>query len=483
MSVISKHKDYDAMHERWVMCRDAAEGEHAVHLKREAYLPRLKDEEDDSYKLRLMMTPFFNATWRTITGLRGMLFRKPPKAELTTRITDAELDIDLAGTTLLSLAQEVVEEALIVGRVGLLVDFPPANPGTTLADQKAAGLRTLISLYKAESIYNWDLDRVNGATVLCQVRLTEEFSLETEDEFESKCEKRYRVLDLDQGKYRQRVYRVDEKGVETQVGEDIIPLVDGEPLPFIPFVVMGVDDVGMDVDAPPLIDLVTTNFHHYLQATSYERGCFFSGLPTMFISGMEDSDKEISIGGNVANALGSPNAKAYYVEVSSKFEALRTNLEDKKKEMAVLGARMLEGSRAGGQTEAAETVARRQSGEESVLSSIAQNISQGLEQALNWFTAWEGQPGEVTYQLNRDFLPTSMSAQDLGALVSAWQQGAISPQTLFDNLKAGEIIDDKKTFEDESAQIAEQAPQMGTMPAVDPATGLPVDPSTGLPQV
>ena len=341
MSVISKHKDYDKMHERWVMCRDAAEGEHAVHLKREQYLPRLKEEDDDSYKLRLMMTPFFNATWRTIAGLRGMLFRKPPKTELTTRITDAELDIDLAGTTLLSLAQEVVEEALIVGRVGLLVDFPPASPGTTLADQKAAGLRTLISVYEAESIYNWKLDRINGATVLVQVRLTEDFTLESEDEFTSKCEKRYRILDLRDGKYRQRVYRVDEKGFEVQVGGDIIPLKDGAPLPFIPFVVMGVDDVGMDVDAPPLIDLVTTNFHHYLQATSYERGCFFSGLPTMFISGMEDSDKEISIGGNVANALGSPNAKAYYVEVSSKFEALRTNLEDKKKEMAVLGARML----------------------------------------------------------------------------------------------------------------------------------------------
>lgn len=453
-----EHPDFVEMKSRWEMCEHAAEGEHAVHKEGTKYLPKLKDEDDDSYALRLRMTPFFNATWRTISGMRGMLFRKPPLVEMSPAMEQLCENIDLAGTTVRGLSQEVVEEALKLGRVGLLVDHPITPPGTTLADAARLSLRPFISVYEAASIYNWKETRSNGVVSLNQVRLLEKVTVDKEDEFASATEDRYRVLDLKDGKYRQRLYRIAEDGSEQQLGGDIFPTMQGKPLDFIPFIVVGVDCVGMDVDAPPLIDLVSTNFHHYLQATSYERGCFFSGLPTMFISGMEDSDGEISIGGQVANALGSPNAKAYYVEVSSKFEALRTNLEDKKREMAVLGARMLEGGKNTGGVEAAETVARRQSGEESVLAAMAETVSQGLTKALGWVALWVGDKSPVSYALNKDFLPQAMTAQDLTSLVSAWQNGAISQETLFDNLKAGEIVADATTFEDEQARISTSGP-------------------------
>ena len=460
MSDLTKeHEDFTEMKSRWEMCEHAAEGEHAVHKEREKYLPKLRDEDEDAYKLRLRMTPFFNATWRTVSGMRGMLFRKPARTKFSSKLESIVDDIDLAGTTLTGLVQEVVEEALVLGRVGLLVDYPSVAPWATLADARAVRVaRPMIQLYEAGSIYNWKEIAVNGVRSLVQVRLIEEADVEQDDEFATKREKRYRVLDLHQGKYRQRVFRATIDGDEQQVGEDIFPLMNNQPMTFIPFVVVGVDHVGMEVEAPPLIDLVTTNFHHYMQATSYERGCFFSGLPTMFISGMEDSDGEISIGGPVANALGNPNAKAYYVEVASNFEALRTNLEDKKREMAVLGARMLESTKASG-VEAAETVARRQSGEESVLASMATTVSQGVTRALSWADLWLGSDGDVVYELNKDFLPQAMTAQELTALVSSWQNGAISQQTLFANLKAGEIVDEETTFEVEQARIADAIAQ------------------------
>jgi hypothetical protein len=444
-----KHPDYSKMSDRWQMCRDAAEGEAAVHAQSTLYLPKLVDEEEDAYALRLKMTPFFNATWRTIMGMQGMIFRKDPTKNLPTQLDELFEDIDLAGTTLDALAREVTEEALTVGRVGLLVDYPVTAPGLTVADVKSQGLHTMISLYKAEAIYNWKMQKIGGIKRLVQVRLQEEAVI-NENEFENECQTQYRVLDLFEGKYRQRVYIVNEQGEEVQLGEDIFPTMGSQYLPFIPFVFIGVDCTDPDIDAPPLIDLVTTNFHHYMQATSYERGCFFSGLPTMFISGMEKADGEISVGGSIANALSNPNAKAYFVEVMSKFEALRTNLEDKKREMAVLGARMLESTKAG--VEAAETVARRQTGEESILSSMSRTISQGLEQALNWFILWEGYSGNCKYELNRDFLPMSMDSGTLAALVTAWQNGGISSQVLFENLQKGEIIAPEVTFEEEEGR-------------------------------
>lgn len=455
-AMLKEHPDFTAMKDRWQMCEDAAEGEHAVHKAGAKYLPRLTGEEDDAYTLRLRMTPFFNATWRTVTGMRGMLFRKPAVVEAGPAVLEALGNVDLAGTTFTGLAQEVVEEALVLGRVGLLVDHPALAPNATLADARSQNLRPMMSIYEADSIYNWREVQVNGVTIVTQIRLMEEACLDdANDEFAVTEQKRYRILDLKDGKYRQRLYRLNEKNEEIQIGADLYPLMNNKPMDFIPFVVIGVDCVGFDVDAPPLIDLVTTNFHHYLQATSYERGCFFSGLPTMFVSGMEASDGEIAIGGTTANALGSPNAKAYYVEVASKFEALRTNLEDKKKEMAVLGARMLEGGKNAGGVEASETVARRQSGEESVLSSMAQTVSQGLTRALGWYSRWMGSDAPVKVELNRDFLPMTMTPAEITALVSAWQNGALSGQALFANLKQGEVYSPEDTYELEQERITQ----------------------------
>src|SRR5574340_227981 len=452
------HKDYDDMSERWGLCDALFEGEHGVHEKGIEYLPKLQDESDTAYAARLKLTPLFNAFYRTVVGLRGMMFRKPMKVEVPTAIADMTDDIDLAGTTLQGLAQEVVEDSLVKGRVGLLCDYPQAPEGATRADAAKLNLRPMIVRYKAEAIYNWRTERINGATVLSQVRLEEEKEVQDpEDEFKVKCEKRYRVLDLIDGKYRQRVYKIDG---ETEILlEEVYPKMNGQFLTYIPFIVTSVDSIGIDVEAPPLIDLATTNLHHYMPATSYERGCFFSGLPTLFISGVNNTNDdgtpvEISIGGNLANILPRPDARAYYVEVAGEFNALRQNLEDKKNEMAVLGARMLESQKAG--VESADAIARRMSGEESMLSMMAQTVSMGLTQALQWFSDWAGATGEVSVELNRDFMPAGITAQDMTALISAWQQGAISQETLFDNLKAGEVIDSDVTFEEEQERINSQ---------------------------
>lgn len=457
MTVKAQHADYSAMATRWNMCRDAAEGEHAVHAAGELYLPKLPEEKPESYNLRRSMTPWFNATWRTISGLRGMMFRKPPVIEVTAALDEAIKDIDLAGTTLQGLAQNVAIEALTVGRVGLLVDYPAeATTGMTRLDAERLKLRASIAMYKSESIINWREKRINGSTVLSMVVLKENAELPADNEFEMVLEERYRVLDLIEGKYRQRVFKCDKNGKDEQIGKDVLPLMNNKPLDYIPFVFIGVDCIGPKVESPPLIDLVTMNFKHYGQATSYERGCFFSGLPSLFVTGHNSDDTKIYIGGSMANVLPQPDAKAYFVEVQSEFNALRTNLQDKQQAMAVLGARMLESQKAG--VESGDAIARRQTGEESLLSCVSQTISMGVTLALHWLAAWEGVDGDVKCELNRDFLPASMDAQMLTALVAAWQSGAISQNSLFHMLKQGEIIEDGIDFEEEQGRIAEASP-------------------------
>jgi hypothetical protein len=453
------HPTYEAAAAKWRRCRDLSTGEAAIHAGGTLYLAKLAEETDADYKKRLARSPVFNAFWRTISGLRGMLFRKPAQIDAPAGL-DAYLDdVDMAGSPLQTFAQKVVEESLTVGRVAILADYPQqAGEGVTVAMAQSMGLRPSLQIYQAETLINWRVDRIGNASVLALAVLTEQARVTT-DEYSHDSEARYRVLDLFNGVYRQRVYRINDKGDDEQVGEDVFPLMQGQPMRFIPLSIVGVDSIGTEIEEPPLNDLVDMNLHHYAVGSDYEHGCHFSGLPSLFISGHRpDQENKIYIGGPTANCLPDPSARAYFVEIASNFEALRLNLEDKKSQMAVLGARMLEVQRAG--VESAEVSATHRKGEESQLAAMAQTVSQGISLALTWLAAWAGASGEVEYELNRDFVPVRMGPQELTALVTAWQTGAVSGQTLFDNLQRGEIIKPGIEYEEEQARIGESAPVM-----------------------
>ncbi|MFX5760945.1 DUF4055 domain-containing protein, partial [Acinetobacter baumannii] len=83
------------------------------------------------------------------------------------------------------------------------------------------------------------------------------------------------------------------------------------------------------------------------------------------------------------------DAKAYFLEFEGQgLDALEKNLSRKENQMAILGARLLEAPQKG--VEAAETAGIHRAGENSVLASVAQTLSEGLEKALELFILWAG---------------------------------------------------------------------------------------------
>jgi hypothetical protein len=104
--------------------------------------------------------------------------------------------------------------------------------------------------------------------------------------------------------------------------------------------------------------------------------------------------------------------------------------------------------------ESAQTANIHRSSENSVLASIAQSISIGLTHVMEYLRDWSGVNGDVKIELNRDFIPNSMTAQDIDVLVKSWQAGAISANVLFENLVAGDIISQDTSFDDEQERIA-----------------------------
>lgn len=486
MPVNSEHPDYSTMLKKWQRCRDVCDGEDAVHKAGEKYLPKLMEQSQQEYAAYVMRTPFYNASWRTVAGLVGMIFRKDPQIEAPAKVEEMFEDVTLGGVPFIMFLQNVTEEALKIGRLGVLVDYPTvATEGMTQADAQAQNLRPTMQLYKAESIINWKLGRVKNATVLVQV-VIKECIYESEDEFKKKEQEQYRVLDLIDGKYRVRIFQMKQSaanvaGIETQIGSDVFPLMNGQTLDFIPFTFLATDDVSSDIDEPPLIDLINTNLSHYRTSADLEHGAHFTGLPTPVVSGYtktKDGEK-LYIGSAAAWLLADPQATAKYLEFTGQgLGALEKLKESKEQQMAVLGARMLEPQKKG--VESSESLSIHRKGEESMLAAASMSLSMGMTKALKWFSDWAGAPdAKVKVDLNKDFYPVSMTDKMLSALVAGWQQGAYSYETLFNRLKDGEIVDEDTDLQTEQARMNEGPPRL-TGQLVDPATGLPKEPATKL---
>jgi len=67
----------------------------------------------------------------------------------------------------------------------------------------------------------------------------------------------------------------------------------------------------------------------------------------------------------------------------------------------------------------------------------------------------------VLMQLNTDFSMKGMSAQEITAVVSAWQAKAISGDTMTDLFRRGEVLQEGRTVEEENRLIgAERGPRI-----------------------
>jgi hypothetical protein len=482
MPCYTEHPAVAAHRPIWQRCRDVIAGQDAMHdrKRREIYLPRFTGEKDKDYNARVARSEFFNATYRTIEGMVGMLFRKNP-AVTVSAITEGMLaDVTQAGRSLVDLAKDVAREALGVGRVGLLVDYPRGSTeGMTVAQAEASGMRPKMALYKAESIINWQTSWHAGKTLVTLLVLEENVDEPTEkDRFVTETVQQWRVLELvdtQGGKAVQvTVYRKSTNGKEViEHVPSFFPMRAGRLLTEIPFVFIGADNTQPEVQLPPLVDLVHMNISHYQSTSDVEHGAHKTAMPQPYVTGV-DSKIDPTTGAAKANTfyMGAgvwtlpTNATAGMLEYSGGgLAAIETRIDKKEAQMAVLGARMLEQQKAAAET--AETAGIHRSGEQSALATEADTIGEAIGRALAWFDEWAGGAGQVAFAINKEFIPKTLNAQEIAALVAAWQAGGLSDKELFDSFQAGGVINETQDFETHDAEVRESKP--ATMPAPIPA--------------
>ena len=142
-------------------------------------------------------------------------------------------------------------------------------------------------------------------------------------------------------------------------------------------------------------------------------------------------------------------------------ERERAHLEDL---LARQGARVIASEKQA--VEAAETHSIRRASENAVLAQVARAVSGHITRALQMVALWIGDTEEVTLSLNTDYLPQRMSAQEVTAVVKAWQAGAFSHETLFMALRDGEVFNETLTYEEERERMEKDGP----LPVPEPQT-------------
>ena len=280
-------------------------------------------------------------------------------------------DCDLWGLEMVRYARRVVGEVLSVGRAGSLVLWEESG-------------RPVVSLWKAEDILNWKVERVGGSVAVVEVVLRDPPSPglapapeASAGEVGGRGADRIRVLRLERANGAengslgeqalpgrvcvQEIWKRQEaaspglaptsEATPGQAGatgtawvlEERVALErEGGAVPFIPFVFHGPRHSRPEPDGLPLADMIAASLDHYRLDADYKQGLHLAALPTAWVSGF-DKDASLKIGSSTAWVSEVPGASAGYLEFSGHgLGHLEKAIEKVERRMALLGARMLE---------------------------------------------------------------------------------------------------------------------------------------------
>lgn len=423
MATATTHAEYEARVAAWARARDVLAGEDAVKAAGEKYLPRMDSQSEEEYAAYKARASFFGATARTLEEYLDLVFRRAPALAAGEPLKPFVQDCDFCGLDFVRYARLVASEVLSVGRAGSLV----------LWDQSG---RPIVSLWRAEDVINWKVQRVAGRAEVVEVVLRDAGKL--------------RVLKLIEGNCVQEVWeRSDEDSV---LRERMTPRREGVPLPFIPFVFHGPRNSRPEPDRLPLADIIAANLDHYRLDADFKHGLHFAALPTAWVSGF-DKATVLRIGSSAAWVSETAGASAGFLEFSGAgLGHIDRAMERVERRMALLGARMLEPSGGGTTGQApAGGAGPELSGLGAIVASLNQSLSRVLQLAQWWVEGGQVSEATASFTMNTDLGARAISGEEIAAVVAAWRAGAISRETMLERLKRGEVLPDGRSVAQERA--------------------------------
>jgi len=467
MPVESQHPEYSKHLKEWIKVFDCCEGQRAIKEKETIYLPLMEGvaKIDARYKNYLERAVFVNYTGRTKDGLLGALFRKDAEVEIPDELKYLLTNADGSGESLESLSKDISSEVISKGRHLLLVDFPQIENELTLEQQKIINPQAAINRYVCENVINWRVGSIGGKNIIDLIVLREEYD-SNDDEFEFSSEYQYRVLRLRHNVYTQQVYREGKP-----VTEEIAPKKsDGSYFSEIPAIFIGSENNDASVDISPLADIANVNLAHYRNSADLEENCFVHGQLTLGIASQmsptqfkEANPNGITVGAMSGHFLGEGGS---FTSVQASENQLADNLMARKEEqMRKLGARMIVIGSMEGTKQTATQSKIDATGESSMLSTIADNVSEGISKAIEWCGEFMGvNASESVYQVNKKFFDDEANPQMLMAAMQLNDRGIVAKSDLQDLARLQGIVNPVRTNEEIDGEVETSQP----LPILEP---------------
>lgn len=476
----------------WAQVRDCVKGSTTVKIRQELYLPMpsgmefLNDSPNRQDSISSRASPsskssrFFSIPWYhqnkayqsyiqrarfpdiTASSLRaftGVATSKLPTIELPTQM---EYLLDIAtndGMSLVELFAFCISEVLQVGKVVLVVDV------------KDDGQFCLV-VYCAESNIDWKQEIIFGRKVQTSAVFDEvEYYTESDDAYD-RIE--YKLVLADD------ILSDEEISENVNISGELITVVvrdsgaDSGPITAIPkyqgspFKTLPVFNIGSIANTPepdtsPLMGISDIAISIYRKDADLSHAQFLTCNPTLFLFGVPDDEVPKAIGSGIAVSVSNSDARAEYPDTdTTALEHMRECISDLMSEAVQYGANILApDSRA---AESAEALSIREASSGATLVNVVKMVAKGIKDALKFIAEVSGlNPDQVVFDPSIDFAEHKLSPQELTSLVASWMQGAISHDTLLDNLRDSSIVRDDIDNDKERERIASNRENIGLL--------------------
>jgi hypothetical protein len=436
------------------------------------WIEKLRGHDDADYELYQKLAYYLPAVPRALDAYAGMVMNPEPIiSDMPDDFQPYIDDMTNDGEPFQRICFRTVEEVTATARYCLLVDYAndPEAPGITRLEAERRGFRPFVRPYRWEDILDWRMGTYNGKRMLSHLRLMEYVDEpDPANEWETKVRKYVRVLDMyseggAEPRYRVRIFRetisnnraettpgaLIEPGME-QIGGDFFPQMNGRPMSYIPAVLFGPNSLDPAIlERPPLVEMVEISQSHLNDSALRQWALMWCGQPVPVITGLMDSEDtaELKLGSSQGLVLGEGGSFTLAALGSDGVGAIRDSMEEKRRDMAAIGARIL-ADESGAQI-STETARIQRAGEHSVLAGIANTVADGMTQVLRMLAEWAGIAApDMAVTFNTDFMPRGLQQGELQEWLTQVQMGTLPLGVALEHLKARGVVDPQSTEQD-----------------------------------
>jgi len=444
--VATPTEQYNRMSTKWSIVDALWGGTESMRAAGRKFLPQMPDEPQAAYRARLMQSVLTNVYKDTIEKLVSKPLKQPVtlKDDVPETIQAFRANIDGQATDLDVFTRQVGESALNHGLTHILVDYPQADPNTSVLEERQQDIRPYAVHYNATQVIGWKSEVRNGRRHLTQVRILED-TFEDVGEFEQARVLRVRVLEP--GFYRTYELKEVSDGQQDWVLVDShTVMAAGQVLDYIPWVTVYSDKRGYMVGGPAMMDVAYLNITHWQSDSDQRNILHIARVPILFGSGLGDEESIIKLSvGSTTFIKGQISSDLKYVEHSGKgIEAGQKDLEVLTERMASLGLNMLARKPVTSNSQTATARSLDQSEADSPLSMFARELESALESVFDYFGQFLGLGPDSggSVELFKDFSLTQRDVDDIKELGQMRARGDISQLTYWQELKRRNLLSD-----------------------------------------